>query len=150
TPTPTPTWTPTPTPAPSALFKEAESNSSKRGNLISITSSTVGASNGAYVGWTATGDVLVFNNVNLNGIHSLQTRVATPLTGSTIEVRIGGRRGKLIGIVKVPNTGGWAGTANWKTVTTSLTSVSGTQNLYLVFKNGTAGVADIDWLNLQY
>ena len=130
----------------SVSANEAERYSSKTGTVGIITSSTVGASSGAYVGYTANGDVLVYNNIDLTGVTSLQTRVATAKTGSSIEVRTGSASGTLIGTVTIPSTGGWAGTNTWQTVTTAVSGATGAQNVYLVLKGTTGGIADIDWL----
>ncbi len=78
----------------------------------------------------------------LTGATSIATRVASTKTGGTIEIRLGSSTGTLIGTVAVPNTGG---RQTWQTVTTSVTKTTGIQNVYFIFKGGSADLFNIDY-----
>jgi len=58
-------------------------------------------------------------------------RVASASEGGTIELHLDECSGKCIGTVSVANTGGWQ---TWKTVTASVSEVTGVHDLYFVFK----------------
>ncbi|AUS96050.1 hypothetical protein CDQ84_03100 [Clostridium thermosuccinogenes] len=133
-------------PEPDYLFKEAESYDSKLGDLIALNSTTVGASGDAYVGWTQNNDYLVFSNIDLSKIDSVETRTATIYDDSTIEFRAGSPTGTLLGIINVPNTGSWAAVDKWATASAEFSDASGIQDIYVVFKRSGSGVADIDWI----
>jgi hypothetical protein len=68
--------------------------------------------------------------------------------GGTIEVHIDSRAGPLIGSCAVTSTGDWA---TYSDFTTSLVPVTGTHDIYLVFKTegGATHVANVDWFTLN-
>ncbi|KXX71287.1 hypothetical protein AVL50_09535 [Flammeovirga sp. SJP92] len=99
---------------------------------------------GLNVGWVDDNDWIKFDDVDFgNGANSVDLRVSSRYTGGTVQLRLGSTSGTLIGTASVPVTGQWQ---NWTTVTTPISNVSDTQDLYLVFTNG--GI-NINWLEFS-
>lgn len=137
-----PTSTPTTVPVRSAFNQlEAESYNSQVGTQLETTTDTGGGQN---VGYTDSGDYLVFNNIDFgSGASSVQLRLASAATfNGTVELRLGSPTGTLIGSVGTASTGGWQ---TWVTSTANVTGASGVKDLYMVFQGG-AGIANINWL----
>ncbi|MFC4597336.1 DUF4832 domain-containing protein [Cohnella hongkongensis] len=133
-----------------SLFREAESFDAKSGNVIALTDSTVGASGNGYAGWTAAGDYLVFNGMDLTGKTAVEVRTASPHSDAQIEFRLGSATGTLLTTVDVPNTGGWAAPNDWATTAKTFTAVSGTYDVYAVFKRASGTeVSDLDWIEFN-
>jgi hypothetical protein len=65
-----------------------------------------------------------------SGANGIQIRVASANTGGSIQIRQGSSTGTLLGTCAVSGTGGWQ---VWETVNASITTVSGVQDLCLVF-----------------
>lgn len=98
---------------------------------------------GQDVCYISNGDYCYYNNVDLTGVGSIDVRVSCPSTvGSTVQIRLGSTTGTLIGTATVPVTGAWQ---TYQTVSVDISSVSGTQNLYLVF---TGGGFNLNWFKL--
>jgi arabinoxylan arabinofuranohydrolase len=57
--------------------------------------------------------------------------VSSVKNGGMIELRLGSPDGKLIGVLNVPNTGGYD---NWKLCSTSIENTQGVHDLFFVFK----------------
>ncbi|KAL2064248.1 hypothetical protein VTL71DRAFT_4742 [Oculimacula yallundae] len=78
------------------------------------------------------------------GSQTFSARVASAASGGAIQLRLGGTTGTVIGTCSVPGTGGWQ---TWRTVSCSVSStVSGTQDLYLVFTgSGTGNLFNFNW-----
>jgi hypothetical protein len=114
---------------------EAETFSSQSGGLQSQGCSEGGLNvdnigNGAWAG---------YSNVNLQGVTSFDVRVASANYPDTIEFHSGSATGTLLASCSAPYTGGWQ---IWQTVSCSTSgALSGTANLYLVFKNSSCGSA---------
>ena len=98
------------------------------------------------VSYINNGDWLAFNNVNLTGMKSIKARFAGKTTGSTIEVRLSSTTGTLIATIPVTNTGGWQ---TWKTDSVNLATVSGTQDVFLVFKGGLGNLFNLNWFGFS-
>jgi len=98
---------------------------------------------GQNVGFTDTGDYLKFDNVNFGaGATGVQARIASDSNfNGSIEFRLDSQTGTLLGTINTANTGGWQ---TWQTNTASLTTVSGIQNIVLIFKGGN-GIANLNW-----
>ncbi len=80
------------------------------------------------------GDWLMFKDIDLaNGTRAIQTIAACKGAGGIIEIRLDSKKGKLIGIVKVEDTGDMK---NLKTITTSLKKSSGIHDIYFSVKGG--------------
>lgn len=135
----TPNKTPTnsiPTATPQASEKSAfttieaeDYNSANSSTLKSI---------GTGVGYIENGDSLIFNKINFgSGARSFKAKVANGNnTNTTIQLRLGSPSGNLIGSLNVPSTGGWD---TYKELSTTVSGVSNTQNLYLCF-NGPVNI----------
>jgi hypothetical protein len=74
-----------------------------------------------------------YNNVDFGskGASSVQFRLSSATAGGTIEIRLGGINGTLLGTATIAGTGSWN---TWTTVTCPITNVKGLQNIYLVYK----------------
>lgn len=121
---------------------EAENATYQNGTATEITADVGGGLN---VGSIETGDYLSFTaNVTYTGIYQLQMRVATPRTGTEIDVRVNGNS---IDTVSVPNTGNWQ---NWTTLDIEIELESGIQTIDLVF-SGTfnSGLMNINWIDTE-
>lgn len=77
-----------------------------------------------------------------NGPTRFNARVASGRQGGSIELRLGGPDGRLIGTCRVENTRHWQ---SWRTVTTEVSGTTGVHNLYLRFTGG-----DGPLMNLNY
>ncbi|WP_328849640.1 ThuA domain-containing protein [Micromonospora zamorensis] len=85
------------------------------------------------VGDISTNDWIAFSPMSLSGISTVSYRVSSPSGGGTIELRAGSPTGTLLATTTVPSTGGWD---NYQSTTpVSVAALSGTQTLYMVFKN---------------
>lgn len=118
---------------------EAENYSSQSGTQ------TENCSEGTLdVGYINSGDWCIYSGVNFGpGTLRLYARVASAGSGGTIEARLGGTNGTLIGTITVPITGGWQ---TWTTVSSALTNASGVQNLALRFAGGGGYLFNVNWL----
>lgn len=75
-----------------------------------------------------------------SGIRRIEIRAATPSDGGSVEVRVGSPTGRLIGTVRVNNTGSWG---TYRSFFSDLSSTMGTEDLYFVFRGGSGGLFDI-------
>ncbi len=69
-------------------------------------------------------------NIPTAGNYTLQVRVASPYSGGTLVLS---RNGTDLGVVTVPNTGGWQ---NWQTVTITVNLQAGQQDLAIFVRKG--------------
>jgi hypothetical protein len=98
-----------------------------------------GASNGSY---------LMYSNLNLSAIDSINLRFATKTTGGNLEIRVDSATGELLGTVALSYTGNWQ---KWETFTGSLSNKIGFYDLYLVFTTTeTDYVGNLNWFELFY
>jgi alpha-L-fucosidase len=143
TPTPLPAATPSPTPTPSATpvprnaFSqiEAESFDSKSGTV----QAEACGEGGQNLGYIATGDYVVYNNVDFgSGAGGFDARIAGVSTSGKIDIRLDSSTGTLVGSLIGANSGGWQ---TYTTKSASVSGASGKHNLYLVF---TAGL-NLNW-----
>ncbi|QGR00327.1 carbohydrate-binding protein [Paenibacillus psychroresistens] len=126
-----------PTTLPGKL--EAESYTTMSGIQTETTSDTGGGQN---VGFTDTGDWLDYSvNVQSAGTYTVGFRVASPNTGSQLQLR--NYAGTVLTTVTVPNTVGWQ---TWTTVNANVTLTAGTQTLRVYVSN--TGF-NINWLNFS-
>lgn len=77
-----------------------------------------------------------------NGATSLEVRVASGSGGGSIEVRLDGENGTLVGTCDVSDTGG---DQSWTTETCSISGASGVHDLYFVFTGGSGRLFNFDW-----
>ena len=101
-----------------------------------------GAESGNRIGDISNNDWIMFNPMSLQGITSVSYRVSSPFGGGTIELRSGSPTGSLLATASVPNTGGWDNYQNLPSVPVS--ALSGTHQLYFVFKSATNNSFDVD------
>ena len=106
---------------------------------------------GVYVTDIHNGDYIKLQNVDFGTAWptSFTARVASGLRGGQIELHLDSIRGKLLGTLSVPGTGGWE---QWQSLTTDLTPLTSpvaNHDLYLVFK-GRKGpkLFNFDWWEL--
>ena len=111
------------------------------------TEPTSDSGGGINIGWIEDGDWIAFNNVDFgSGANKVTARVASNTAGGTIEMRLGGISGSLIGTIDVTSTGGWQ---NWQTKAANV-SVEGEHDLFLVFTGSAAGgLFNINWLQFS-
>lgn len=102
---------------------------------------------GKDVSWINNGDYSVYKNIDFNNqIKSLKLRVSSLKEKGTVEIRIDNVFGPVIGKMIIDSTNGWQ---KWDDKTTSLKSVSGTHDLYLVYKGKSGYLFNINWLELN-
>src|SRR5205807_1580092 len=122
---------------------QASSFNSTSGLQTELTTDTLG---GYDVGYANNGDYAVYKNVNFPaGIYAVTARVASAGSGGTLEFRLDGSIGSLIGAVTVPVTGGWQ---TWTNVSGVVSGANGTHNLYVVFK-GTGSIGNLNWFKFS-
>jgi hypothetical protein len=103
--------------------------------------STEGTDN---VGAINNGDWIKFEDVDADkGVKIFTARVASNVSGGSIELRTDSPTGTLKGTLIVANTGGWQ---NWETVTTTISEITGVQDLYLVFTGETGSLFNLNWV----
>jgi len=83
-------------------------------------------------------------NVAANATISVQ--VASETTGGILEVHQDETNGKLLGKIKIPNTGSLS---TYKTVSAKLKNKEGISNIYLVYKGKIGKNANLDWLTIS-
>jgi arabinoxylan arabinofuranohydrolase len=98
---------------------------------------------GMNVGFIENGDWIKVKNVAFGaGARSFTARVASANSGGTVELRLGGTSGTVVGRCAVPGTGGWQ---NWTTVSCPVSGATGTQDLYLRFTGGSGYLFNVNW-----
>lgn len=103
---------------------------------------------GKDVAYIENGDYIGFMNVDFGkGADSLEFRVGANSGGSSIEVRVGSADGKVIGNLEIAETGGWQ---TWKTQSCSIDTISGVNDIYLVFKGGSGYLFNVNWWKINY
>jgi alpha-L-arabinofuranosidase len=96
---------------------------------------TIAANNegGECVGWIDSGDWTRYDTVDFGtGADSMNFRVSSQTIGGTIEARLDGPEGTLLGTATVANTGNWN---NWVTVTAPIPPTSGIHKVCLVYRS---------------
>lgn len=99
---------------------------------------------GIYVTALDRGDYIKVRNVDFGGKtpKQFQASVASDKAGGTVDIRLGSPYGRLVGRLKVGETGGLQ---NWATVSAPLRPVTGAQDLYLVFSSLDGARFNLDW-----
>jgi arabinoxylan arabinofuranohydrolase len=80
------------------------------------------------------------------GAKKFTASVASAGLGGSIELRLGGPAGKLIGTCTVENTGGWQ---KWKDVSCEVSGAVGVQDLCLKFVGGEKPVLNLDYWRFE-
>ncbi|MFB9276459.1 carbohydrate-binding protein [Cohnella cellulosilytica] len=130
-------------PGPGYAKVEAEDYS---GSYKVSIAATVDEGGGSMVRSTDHNDYVYYTNLNLGeGTNEFQLRYATPNTDGTVEFRVDGPDGPLLGSLLLPSTGSWT---TYQTVSIPVTGAAGIKNVYMVFKKASSGsVADINWFS---
>ncbi|WP_220182726.1 ThuA domain-containing protein [Sphaerisporangium album] len=106
-----------------------------------------GAQNGKRIGDISNNDWISFTPGSLQGITSISYRLSSPYGGGTIELHADSPTGQLLATTSVPNTGGWD---NYQqTAPTTITGLSGSHPLVLVFKHPADNQFDVDSFTLN-
>lgn len=110
------------------------------------TEPTTDALGGYDLGYADNHDYAEYRNVDFAaGITNVSARVACAGDGGTLEFRLDGSSGRLVGSIKIPNTGGWQ---TWQTVSAPVSGAAGVHDLYLVFR-GTSGIGNVNWFQFS-
>ena len=81
------------------------------------------------------------------GARRFNVALSSDRNGGAVEVRLGSLNGQLVGTASIDNTGGWN---DFTEVSINLTQVvTGTQDLFLVFKGGSGLLLDVDWFEFE-
>ena len=97
---------------------------------------------GMNVGFIDNGDYLKIKGVAFGtGATSYTARVASAGSGGTIELRLDGTSGPVVGTCRVSGTGGWQ---TWADTTCAVSGATGTHDLYLRFTGGSGSLFNID------
>ena len=92
-------------------------------------------------------DWILFKNINLTDLKSLDVRVASPYAGSRIEARLDAYDGPVFSYLFLPNTGSLT---DWTTFNAKLFSIAdGVHDVYLVFTGTSADFVNINWLQFK-
>jgi hypothetical protein len=102
--------------------------------------------NGTDVGFIEGGDSLWYAGVMMDGINAVTLHYAKGVDGGTIEVHLDSATGQLLGTFKPVSTGSWT---TWQSGTAALSAASGSHTLYLVAAGSTAGILNLDWIELS-
>ena len=98
---------------------------------------------GMNVGFIDNGDYIKVKGVAFGtGATSYTARVASAGSGGTIELRLDGTSGPLVGSCPVSGTGGWQ---TWTDTTCGVSGATGTHDLYLRFTGGSGSLFNIDY-----
>ena len=102
--------------------------------------------NGTDVGFIEGGDALWYAGVVMDGINTLTLHYAKGVDGGTVEVRLDSTTGKLLGTFTPVSTGSWT---TWQNARVALRAATGSHTLYLVAAGSTAGILNLDWIELS-
>lgn len=98
---------------------------------------------GMYVSNINNGDYIKVRSVDFKKkLKTFQASVASATPGGSIEIRIDGLNGQLLGTLQVKGTGD---AQTWAVQSCPVTSVKGTHDLYFVFKGGEGDLFNMDW-----
>lgn len=94
------------------------------------------------------GDWVTIKGVDFgsSGAKSFAAKVASETKGGTIELRLGGPEGKLIGSCEVSATGGWQ---EWKNAVGEVSGATGVHDLCLRFSGGDGPLMNFDFWKFQ-
>lgn len=127
---------------PSSMI-EAEAYDRASGTVTTATSDVDGERE---LGSIQNNDWILFKNIDVTGLTSVDVRVASPNDGCRIELRLDAYDGSYYSIVAIPNTGS---STTWQTVNKNVFSAEGVRDVYLIFKGGDADLVNINWLQFK-
>ena len=100
-----------------------------------------------FLGGVNDGHAATFREVPLGDVKRIRMRTASAGTGGKVEVRLGGKGGKLLGTLGVPVTGGWE---KWQEGVVELPAGLGVSDVTLVFVNpGKGALMNLDWVRFE-
>ncbi len=102
--------------------------------------------NGTDVGFIEGGDALWYSGIVMDGESTLTFHYAKGVDGGTIEVRLDSTTGTLLGTFTPASTGSWT---TWQDGKVALSAATGSHTLYLVAAGSTAGILNLDWIELS-
>ena len=121
---------------------EAEDNTGMVGVLVETCNE-----GGQQIGAIENNDYLVFNDVDFGaGPISFDARVASGSLGGTIEVRLDGITGPIVGTCSVTNTGDFQ---TWVTKNCAINGATGMHNLYLKFTGDAGNLFNLNWIKFK-
>lgn len=89
------------------------------------------------------GDYIMVRNVDFStGVNIFEASVASAIAGGSIEIRIGGNDGKLLGTLFVKPTGS---DKTWKTQRSKIAKTVGVHDVYFVFKGSDGNLFNFNW-----
>ncbi|MFC3490918.1 family 43 glycosylhydrolase [Glycomyces rhizosphaerae] len=101
------------------------------------------AAGGMNVSWIENGDSIKVKGAAFGtGARQFTARVASATSGGTIELRVDGPNGPVVGACTVSGTGGWQ---TWADVSCPVSGATGTRDLYLTFTGGSGFLFNVDW-----
>lgn len=94
------------------------------------------------------GDWVTLKGVDFGakGAKRFAAKVASATKGGTIELRLGGPEGRLVGTCKVPGTGGWQ---EWQNAVCDVSGAQGVQDLSLRFTGDEGFLMNLDFWQFQ-
>jgi hypothetical protein len=98
------------------------------------------------VGYFEAGDALWYSGIVMDGITTLTLHYAKGVDGGRIDIRLDSSTGTSIGTLSPGTTGGWT---VWKDAAVALTPTTSTHTLYLVAADSSAGILNLDWIELS-
>lgn len=102
--------------------------------------------NGTDVGFIEGGDALWYSGIVMDGESTLTFHYAKGVDGGTIEVRLDSTAGTLLATFTPASTGSWT---TWQDGKVTLSAATGGHTLYLVAAASTAGILNLDWIELS-
>jgi Carbohydrate binding module (family 6)/Glycosyl hydrolase family 9/Cellulase N-terminal ig-like domain len=102
--------------------------------------------NGTDVGFIEGGDALWYAGIVMDGANTLTFHYAKGVDGGTIEIRLDSTTGTLLGTFTPASTGSWT---TWQDGKVALSTATGSHTLYLVAAGTTAGILNLDWIELS-
>lgn len=102
---------------------------------------------GVFVTKIENGDYIKVRSVDFGkGAKKFDASVASASAGGSIEIRIGGVEGELLGVCEVSSTGGFQ---NWAVQSCKVKKTKGVHDLYFVFKGGEGELFNFDFWQLK-
>ncbi|MFW6308448.1 MAG: carbohydrate-binding protein [bacterium] len=94
------------------------------------------------------GDYIGFEEVDFgeNGFNQFTVQAASDTEGGTIELRLDGPEGQILGSIKVEGTSGWQ---NWEDFSTEIEDIKGKQDIYLKFTGQEGYLFNVDSLQFN-
>lgn len=93
---------------------------------------------GGNLGYTKPGSYIRFDNIDLDVVSSISVECSWPASegrGGNLEIHAGSADGPIVGTIHTSSTGSWQSYREFETTLALPEGVSGTQNLYFVFKD---------------